>query len=319
MAASSLSRFGRVSERLLHRRAQQDLDVDLVVRGVDAGRVVDEVGIDAPARQRVLDAAELGDAEIGALADHAGAHLAPVDAQRVVGAVADLGMRLAVRLDVGADAAEPQQVHLGAASMARISSAGVTLSLPRPKAVRIASVTAIDLARAVEHAAALGDQLRVVVRPGRARQAEQPLALGEARLRVGIGVDEDVQVVERADQLDVPRQQHAVAEHVARHVADADDGEVLGLDVDAHLAEMALDRFPRAARGDAHLLVVVAGRAARGEGVAEPEAVVGGDPVGDVGEGRRALVGRDHQIGVVAVAAAPRSRAAPPCRAPDCR
>jgi hypothetical protein len=32
-----------------------------------------------------------------------------------------------------------------------------------------------------------------------------------------------VAVVERADQLDVARKQHAVAEDVARHVADADD------------------------------------------------------------------------------------------------
>ena len=50
----------------------------------------------------------------------------------------------------------------------------------------------------------------------------------------------------------------------------------LALDVDAHFAEVALDAFPGAARGDAHLLVVVAGRAARGERVAEPEAVLGG-------------------------------------------
>ena len=45
-------------------------------------------------------------------------------------------------------------------------------------------------------------------------------------------------------------------------------------DVDVHLAEMALHRLPGAARGDAHLLVVVAGRAAGGEGVVEPEAVL---------------------------------------------
>ena len=44
-------------------------------------------------------------------------------------------------------------------------------------------------------------------------------------------------------------------------------------DVDVHLAEMPLHRFPCAARGDAHLLVVVTGRAAGGEGIAEPEAV----------------------------------------------
>jgi hypothetical protein len=40
-----------------------------------------------------------------------------------------------------------------------------------------------------------------------------------------------VHVIEGGDQLDVSRQQHAVAEHVARHVADTDAGEVRGLDV----------------------------------------------------------------------------------------
>ena len=69
------------------------------------------------------------------------------------------------------------------------------------------------------------------------------------------------------------------------------------------LAEVALDALPGAARRDAHRLVVVARRAARGEGVAQPEAVVGGDLVGDVGERRRALVGGDHEIGIVAVVA----------------
>ena len=81
------------------------------------------------------------------------------------------------------------------------------------------------------------------------------------------------------------------------------DREVGLLDVDADLAEVALDALPGAARGDGHLLVVVAGRAAGGERIAEPEAVFGGDGVGDVGERRRALVGRDHQVGIVAVAA----------------
>ena len=68
------------------------------------------------------------------------------------------------------------------------------------------------------------------------------------------------------------RQQHAIAEHVAGHVADADNGESLVLDVAAQLAEMALDRFPGAARGDAHLLVVIAMAAAGGESIAQPEA-----------------------------------------------
>ena len=75
------------------------------------------------------------------------------------------------------------------------------------------------------------------------------------------------------------------------------------LDVDPELAEVALDRLPGAARGDPHLLVVVAGGAARGERVAEPEAVLDRDRVRDVREGRRALVGGDDEVRIVLVVA----------------
>ena len=110
-------------------------------------------------------------------------------------------------------------------------------------------------------------------------------------------------MVERGDEPDVVRQQHAVAEHVARHVADADDGEVVAVGIDLEVAEVPAHRLPRAAGGDAHLLVVVAGRPARRERVAEPEAARARDLVGDVGERRGALVGRDHEVGIVAVVA----------------
>jgi hypothetical protein len=69
-------------------------------------------------------------------------------------------------------------------------------------------------------------------------------------------------VVERRDQLDVPRQQHAVAEHVAGHVADAGDGEVVGVGVEPQRREVPAHRLPGAAGGDAHRLVVVADRTA---------------------------------------------------------
>ena len=154
-----------------------------------------------------------------------------------------------------------------------------------------------------EDAAAPGDELRVVVGPGGARQLEEALAFAMAFLGVGRGVEEDVAVVERRHELDVTREQHAVAEHVARHVADPGHREVDGLRIDAELAKVALHRFPCAARRDRHLLVVVARRAARGERVAEPEAVFRGDGVGGVGEGRGSLVGGDHQVGIVAVVA----------------
>ncbi len=51
------------------------------------------------------------------------------------------------------------------------------------------------------------------------------------------------------------------------------------------------------------VLVVVAVLAARRERVAEPEAASERDLVGDVGEGRRPLVGGDHEVRVVAVVA----------------
>ncbi len=119
----------------------------------------------------------------------------------------------------------------------------------------------------------------------------------------GFGSRKTCTVVERGHQPNVLGQQHSVAEHVAAHVADADDGEVLGLGVHAHFAEVPLDAFPCALGGDAHGLVVVADRPAGGERVAEPEAVGLRDLVGDVGERRRALVGGHHEVGVVTVTA----------------
>ena len=51
-------------------------------------------------------------------------------------------------------------------------------------------------------------------------------------------------MVERRDEPDVLGEQHPVAEHVAAHVADPDDRDVLRLDVDAQLAEVPLDGLP---------------------------------------------------------------------------
>ena len=69
-------------------------------------------------------------------------------------------------------------------------------------------------------------------------------------------------MIERSDQLNGLLAQHAVTEHVAGHVANADHGDWRRRDVEIHFAEMPFHRLPRAARGNAHLLVVVTGRAA---------------------------------------------------------
>ena len=107
-------------------------------------------------------------------------------------------------------------------------------------------------------------------------------------------------MVEGSDEADVRREKHAVAENVTGHVTDADDADrVVGFA--AQPPEMVLDRFPGAAGGDAHDLVVVAGRPARSEGVTEPEPAFDRNSVRRVGERRRSLVGGDDEIRVVGI------------------
>ena len=92
MLASSALRSSIVELAGAHRAVEQDLDVHLVVGGVDARAVVDRVGVDAAAGERVLDPAVLGEPEVAALADDSAAQLGAVDAHRVVRLVADVGV-----------------------------------------------------------------------------------------------------------------------------------------------------------------------------------------------------------------------------------
>ncbi len=71
-------------------RVQQDLDVHLAVRAVDAGRVVDRVGVHLPTGERELDAGALGQPEVPALAHDPAAELARAHPYGVVGLVARL-------------------------------------------------------------------------------------------------------------------------------------------------------------------------------------------------------------------------------------
>ena len=203
---------------------EQDLDVDLVVGGVDAGGVVDGVGVDAAAGERELDARALGESEVRAFADHADAEIARVDAQRVVGPVARGGVILVRRLDVRADAAEPQQVGARAQDGADQLRRRQRLFLQIEAALHFIR-DGQDFFAALVNRAARGEERRVVSVPVEAL-VEHPPALGEARRRIGIGVKEDVRVVERREQFRLRREQHRVSEDVAGHVADADAGEI---------------------------------------------------------------------------------------------
>ena len=97
----------------LHQLVERNLDVHLAIGAVHPAGVVNGIGEHAPPGQRKLDPPGLGEPQIAALAHHLDAQFVAVDAHRVVGAVAHIGVRLARRLDVGADAAVPQQVHRG--------------------------------------------------------------------------------------------------------------------------------------------------------------------------------------------------------------
>ncbi len=81
-----------------------------MVGAVDAGGIVDGVGVQPDTAFGQGNAPGLGDAEIGALADDLGADVARVDTDGIIGLVADVQVALLRRLDIGADAAEIEQL-----------------------------------------------------------------------------------------------------------------------------------------------------------------------------------------------------------------
>ncbi len=93
-----------------HRSTECNLEVDLNVGRVDAGRIVDGIGVEAHAMERRLDAAALRHAEVGALAHHLAAQVGTRDTHRIVGAVAYCIIGLGGSAHIGTDAAEEQQV-----------------------------------------------------------------------------------------------------------------------------------------------------------------------------------------------------------------
>ena len=198
-----------------------------MVGAVDAGRVVDEVGVDEPARRAANS--------IRARWVKPRLPPSPTTRQRTSSAstrIASLERSSAsASLSVDALTTVPippfQSRSTGARRIARMTSVGASASSSMPSARARLLGAARSLGAARPDAAALRDRLAVVVVPRRAGQLEEPLALGEAARRVRIGVEEDVAVVVGGDEPDLVAQQHPVAEDVAGHVADADRGELV--------------------------------------------------------------------------------------------
>ena len=166
----------------------------------------------------------------------------------------------------------------GALRIAFISSFGRHLRRRRrrcPARACTSGVSGIDLGAARVDAAAGADQRLVVVVPARTRQRNMRSRSMKLRAESGFGSRKMWRWSNAASRRMCLRQQHAVAEHVAGHVADADAGEVLRSGNRVPSArKWRLTDSQRALGGDAHALVVVADRAARGERVAQPEAVL---------------------------------------------
>ena len=138
-----------------------------------------EVGVDPPALAGERDPAPLREAEIAALADDQAAQLLAVDPHRVVAAIGRLGVALLRGLDVGADAAVPEQLDRRQQDRADQVVRRERLGVGGERAPRLGRQRdRLDGARL--DAAAGAEPAAVVVVPARARQLEQPLALGEA-------------------------------------------------------------------------------------------------------------------------------------------
>ena len=120
---------------------------------------------------RELDPACLRDSEIGALADDLGADVLCIHAQRVIGRVADLDVILLRRLDIGADAAEPDEVDRRFQDR-RDQRLGLDRALfdAQLRLHRLGQLDALGVAR--EDPAALGDQRAVVILPARTGERE---------------------------------------------------------------------------------------------------------------------------------------------------
>ena len=82
-----------------------------MIGAVDAGRVVDGVGVDVTAAGAELDSSQSSDAEVAALPDHLDPQILTVDTHGVVALVANLRIGLGRRFDVCTDSAVPQQIH----------------------------------------------------------------------------------------------------------------------------------------------------------------------------------------------------------------
>ena len=70
---------------------------------------------------------------------------------------------------------------------------------------------------------------------------EQAFTFRERDGWIGVGVDEDMQMVEGADQPDLAGEQKAVSKNITRHITDTHNGKGLRPGIDIEVPEEPLD------------------------------------------------------------------------------
>ena len=167
-----------------------------MVGEIDAAGIVDRIGVDPPAAQRQLHPRTLREPEVAAFADDRRTDLRGASPHAVVRVVADLGVGLGAGTYVRTDPAVEEQVGLHAEDRADQPFAVAAARRPTPRSARASAESGAALAPRATIIPPADEDLRVVVRPGRTRQTEEPLALAERRLGIGARVEKDVGVVE---------------------------------------------------------------------------------------------------------------------------
>ena len=81
-----------------------------MIGAIDARGIIDEVGVDTPAIQREHNARGLRHTQICSLADGLGPNVFGIDAQSVVGGIADLSVAFIRRFHIGPDTTKPDEV-----------------------------------------------------------------------------------------------------------------------------------------------------------------------------------------------------------------
>ena len=169
--ADFIGHFDQLLVALLHghvavidHTAQQNLDVDLMIRAINTGRVINGISVQPDSGHRGLDAAKLGRSQIRTLTDNTRPQILTIDAERVIRPVPGICMALVGGFDVGANTAEPQQVDV----RFQHRPDQVVRSQFRLRDIKqLADFRGqLDrLRRPLENSAAFGNQLAVVIRP----------------------------------------------------------------------------------------------------------------------------------------------------------